>query len=171
MASSEPDPADWLARGLSRETRLRRDRDGRWWDGDRRVEHPGVARAFDAWIDRAPDGRYCLRNAIHWVYVTVEGAPIDVRAVHPQPDGSFLLTLSDGRHEPLDPATLRLDGDGALWCDVRGGSMPARFDRHAMVGLEPWLEDSDGGPVLRLGSRRLALTVVDDPHRVRAGET
>ncbi|HJK96297.1 MAG TPA: DUF1285 domain-containing protein [Polyangiaceae bacterium LLY-WYZ-14_1] len=148
--------------GASRETRIRRDARGRWFDGDEPIDHPGLARNFDRWVDRADDGRYCLRNEVNWAYVSIEGPPVFVRRVAVEPP--FLrLFLSDDREERLDPDTLRQGPDGALYCDVRGGRLPARFDRGAMQALEDHLvETGDGGVALRLGDE---LTVT--PAQVR----
>ena len=64
-----------LPPGMSRETTIRRDVHGRWFHDGAPIEQANVERAFDTWVDRAPDGRYCLKNDIHWVYVAIEGAP------------------------------------------------------------------------------------------------
>jgi hypothetical protein len=156
------DPENPLPPGLSRETRIRRDALGRWWNGEDPIDHPGLTRAFDAWLDRAPDGRYCLRNDINWAYVELEGAPLFVRAVRLAGDG-VVLSLSDGREERLDPTTLRQDRDGVLHCDARGGAFAARFDRHAQAALEPLLAEDEEGPYLTLGGARVRPPVVGDP--------
>lgn len=147
---------------LTRETTIRRDRAGVWYQDGVALEHTNLVRAFDAWVDRADDGRYCLRNDINWAYVEIEGAPIFVRAVRIDGD-RVMLSLSDGREEPLSPATLRLDREGRLHCDVRGGKLAAAFDAHAMVGLGPVLEDVDGEIVLRVGGAIVRAPEVEDP--------
>ena len=154
------DPASFLT-GKTRETRIRRDDQGRWFFEDDLLEHPNLVRAFDRWIDRAEDGRYCLKNDINWAYFTLEGPPFFVRSV--RVDGaSVWLSLSDERTERLDPSTLRQGPNGALYCNVRG-SMPARFDRHAMQQLEPVLQQDDQGVYLALGSDRVRPPLVSDP--------
>jgi uncharacterized protein len=141
--------------GLSRESRIRRDREGRWFDGGVAVTHRAIAGAFDRWIDRADDGRYILRNAINWVYVEIEGPPILVKTAHVREDGMIDLALSDETDERLHPETLRVDGEGALWCDVRGGKMPARFTRVAQLALEPIVAEDEQGVYLAIGSERI----------------
>ena len=148
--------------GLSRETTIRRDAAGRWFHDEVELEHPSLVRAFDSWVDVAEDGRYCLRNAINWAYVAIEGPPFFVRAAVPR-GGQVWLTLSGELEEPLDPATLRTGPDGALYCDVRGGRLPARFDRHAAFGLEPLLGEDAEGVYLELGGVRLRPPRVQDP--------
>ena len=129
--------------GFSRETRIRRDRFGQWFDGQEPVTNGAIAAAFDRWIDLAPDGRYCLRNAINWAYVEIEGAPIFVRSV--DLTDRVELRLSDGQSEQLDPTTLFIDDEGLLHCQVREGTMKAAFTNQALMQLEPIAgEDADG---------------------------
>lgn len=161
------DPNELLPSGRSRETRIRRDVRGHWWNGDDEITHVLLTRAFDSWIERTDDGRYCLKNDINWAYVTIEGAPIDVRACRLEGAGehvaSVTLVLSDGREEPLVPTTLREGPDGALYCDVRGGTMPARFDAHAAVQLSDTLVDTPDGAAVAIGASRFVPPRVDDP--------
>ena len=37
---------------------IRRDAQGRWWNGGEAIAHPLLTRAFDAWIERADDGPF-----------------------------------------------------------------------------------------------------------------
>jgi hypothetical protein len=137
------DPAGFLE-GRSRETTIRRDADGTWSQDGEPLEHPNLTRAFDRWIARAEDGRFCLKNEINWAYITLEGAPYFVRSVRPGAGGEPELLLSSDEAVSLRPQTLRLGPEGALYCDVAPG-MVARFDRLAMAQLERWLaEDEDG---------------------------
>lgn len=159
------DPSSMIA-GRTRETKIRRDARGRWFDGSDPIEHPLLTQAFDAWIDRADDGRYCLRNDINWAYVTIEGAPVFVRSLELErgPAGARAwLQLSDGRREPLDPSTLREDREGALHCQVRGGALAARFDAHAAMQLEPVIHEDAEGTYLALEGRKVRPPMVDDP--------
>ena len=73
--------ADLAALGLSRETDIVLDAEGTFLAGGVPVAHPRVAEAFAAWIERTDAGRYVLRNDLHYVYLTVEGAPLHARAV------------------------------------------------------------------------------------------
>ena len=159
---AEPTDPGALLSGLSRETTIRRDASGRWFHDDDELEHAGLVRAFDSWVDLAEDGRYCLRNSINWAYVAIEGPAFFVRGVRRQ-GASVWLRLSGDLEEQLDPGTLRVGPDGALYCDVRGARMPARFDRHAAFGLEPLLGEDEQGVYLDLGGGRLRPPRVEDP--------
>lgn len=160
------DPASYL-QGRSRETTIRRDAQGRWFhDGDP-LEHPNLTRSFDRWIERAEDGRYCLKNDINWAYVTIEGAPLFVRSLRFDADEAWLL-LSNECEERLVPETLRQSEDGALHCDVAGGTLVARFDHHAQTQLERVLREDERGVYLAFGGGRVRPPVVGDPLAPRA---
>ena len=155
------EPSDFL-QGRTRETQISRDAAGRWWNAGDPIEHPGLVRAFDGWVDRAEDGRFCLSNDINWAYVAIEGPAYFVRAVDVGAEG-VLLFLSGDRSEMLDPATLRQDAQGALYCDVREGRCPARFDNHAANQLAELVGEDGAGVYIDIGGRRLRPPVVDDP--------
>lgn len=153
-----------LLRGRSRETRIRRDARGRWFDGEVPISHPKLVDAFGRWIEVAPDGRYCLRNDVNWAYVAIEGAPLEVLSVS-LAGGEALLHLSDGREEQLEARTLRQGPEGALYCDARGGAMTARFSRHAAQQLAAVMGEDGGGVYLELGGERVRPPTVDAPVR------
>lgn len=160
------DPSELLG-GRTRETRIRRDASGRWWNGDDPIDHENLERSFDGWIERADDGRLCLSNDINWAYVTIEGPPYFVRAVRLEGEDA-LLRLSGDREERLDPTTLRTGPDGALYCDVRGGRLAARFDNHAAMQLgERLVEEVDASgrerTAFRLGGALHEAPSVEDP--------
>ncbi len=151
-----------LLEGRSRETEIRRDAAGRWWNGPDPVGHAGVERSFDGWLDRGEDGRFFLKNDINWAYVEIEGPAYFVRATSLDAEG-VTLSLSGGREERLDPATLRQDEEGALYCDVREGRCPARFENHASAGLAERIAEDETGVYLALGGARVRPPIVSEP--------
>lgn len=156
------DPSKVMA-GLTRETQIRRDARGRWFNGEDRIDHPLLVKAFESWIDRADDGRMCLSNDINWAYIEVEGPAYFVRGVEPD-DGGIRLRLSGERTERLEPASLRQGPEGGLYCDVREGRVTAQLDRYAATQLMELAggEDADG-PYVELGGRKVRPPVVADP--------
>ena len=162
VTSQDIDPALAL-RGFSRETTLFRDSEGRWFHDGQPLEHSNLVRAFDRWIERAPDGRYCVKNDINWAYITLEGPPFFVRSVAIDDQGQPQLLLSNDQQEPLRGETLRVGPDGALYCDVGAGDMSARFERHAAMQLEPLIAEDEQGIYLRLDGRRVRPPRVEDP--------
>ena len=153
---------DILPQGLSRETSIRRDSQGVWYFEGEPIEHKGITAAFDRWIDRAPDGRYCLKNSIHWVYCALEGPAFFVQTLRVEAD-QVVLGLRGGETERLDPHTLREDKTGRLYCDVRAGAFSAVFVPHAMMQLWEHAEEDADGAYLLLGHKRFTPVVVADP--------
>jgi len=155
--------ADLALRGLSRETDIRLDPRGRFFAGEQPITHPGVVDAFSRWLSRTEAGRYALRNELHYVYVTVEGAPLHARRADVAEGGSgATLRLQGGEREALDPATLRQGPDGALYAVVRGDWV-VRLAPEAVLDLEPVLEEEGGATVVRLAGRRHAIPAREDP--------
>jgi hypothetical protein len=151
-----------LLQGRSRETTIARDDQGRWFHDGEPLEHVNLVRSFEGWIERADDGRYCLKNDINWAYLTLEGPAYFVRSARVVGD-ELQLTLSGGIEETLDPTTLRQGADGALYCDVRNGTLVARFDRHAMAQLAAHIEEDAQGVYIALGTDKLRPRLVSDP--------
>ena len=162
------DPADFF-QGRTRETEIRRDARGRWFNGDDRIDHPNLARSFDSWVDRAEDGRFCLINSINWAYVEVEGPAYFVKDVEPDDDGIGLVLSGDLR-ERLDPASLAQGPEGALWCTVREGRCPARFDNHAVSKMSERVGEDDDGVYLLIGGERVRPPEIDDPLSLGLGK-
>jgi hypothetical protein len=170
----EPTPSDDLTsddltdeelarRGLSRETDITLDARGRFHVAGVPFEHEHLAETFARWLVRAPDGRYALRNDLHWVYVTVEGAPLHARRAELGPDGVVLL-LRGGERAPLVASTLREGPDGALYARARDGTWPVRLAPEAALDLAPLLvEAPDGGVAIALGDDVVAIRRVADP--------
>lgn len=155
------DPAEFL-QGRTRETQIRRDAKGHWFNGDDRIDHPNLVRSFDGWIDRAEDGRFCLSNAINWAYVEIEGPPYFVKDVRTTND-QVTLQLSGGLEETLDPGSLRQGPEGALWCTVREGRCPARFDNHAVSKMSDAIGEDEEGVYVKIATRKVRPPEVDDP--------
>jgi uncharacterized protein len=147
--------------GLSRETTIRRSADGKWFhDGDP-IDNDKLSRAFDRWIERAEDGRWCLKNDINWAYFQLEGAPFFVRSVKLDGQRAQLL-LSNDNWAPLDFRSLREGPDSALYCDLEPGTA-ARFDSHAAVQLGALLEEDERGPYFPQDGERVRPPRLEDP--------
>lgn len=155
------DPGQFL-QGRTRETRIRRDGGGRWFNGDDPITHPQLTRSFDGWVDRAEDGRFCLSNAINWAYVAIEGPAYFVKDALPSAQGVELL-LSGDLQETLDPDSLRQGPEGALWCTVREGRCPARFDTHAAVKMSEWIHEDEEGVYVLIGGQKVRPPYEPDP--------
>lgn len=140
---------------LSRESKIRVDRDGHIWHEGERVLHPGLARTLARWIDIDEQGRYVMRNALDWCYVTVDHTPLVVRAVTLETDPAMRVEveLSDDSTEKLDLGSVQVDPDGVVYTHVREGKLLARFDRQpSFKFLEHVETDAKGIMVFRLGT-------------------
>jgi len=160
------DPSAAL-KGRTRETKIRRDDAGRWFDGEDEITHVLITQAFDSWLIPAPDGsgRWCLSNDINWAFISLEGPPRFVRSV--DLSDPVTLRLSDSREIRFDPGSLRQGPDEALYCDVPSEHAPtglvARFDRHAAMQLSELLHEDDEGVFLRLGDQLVRPPRVSSP--------
>jgi hypothetical protein len=162
------DPAQFL-QGRTRETEIRRDASGRWFNGEDRIEHPKLARSFDSWVDRAEDGRFCLSNSINWAYVEIEGPAYFVKDVEVNAEG-IELHLSGDLQERLDPSSLAQGPEGALWCVVRDGRCPARFDNHAVSKMSGSIGEDEEGVYVRIGGQKVHPPELSDPLSLGLGK-
>jgi hypothetical protein len=147
------DPA--LLEALREQSGLSIDLEGRFRHRGDLITHARTLEVLWGSLRRGQDGRYLVQVGREQGYVRLEDAPYGVRGITPGQDGP-LAHLSDGSIEPLAAASLRLDREGVLHCDVKGGVHRARFTRPAQValGLE-LVEDADapGGYRLDVGGR------------------
>ena len=133
---------------LREQSGLRLDREGRFWHRGGLVEHARTNAVLHQGIHRAPDGRWATRIGKEWGYLDVEDAALFVRRI--EPAGSALRAqLASGEWVDVDPASLAIGADDALYARVRGER--ARLTRAAQVSLTDFLEEEAGGFVLRLG--------------------
>ncbi len=148
---------------FSRESRIRVDREGRFWHEGERIAHEGLARAFARWVQwDAESGRYLLRNALDWCWITVDDTPLVVSAARvDEHTGEVTLSLSDGTTEPLARETLRIDAEDVPYCDVRGGEIEAKFLQAAAFALLERAEPDGDQWALSLGGERVALRRVE----------
>jgi len=144
--------------GRSRESSIVLDAEGRFQHDGALVDHPGMAQAFASWIDLHPDdGRFILNNGYDWTYFSVSDVPFFVLGLHERA-GELVLALSDGSQSPLDPGSLTLGAQGALYTTVKNGRFRARFSQAAQIALGPWLREAENGAVfLEIAGTRHAL--------------
>jgi hypothetical protein len=136
--------------GQSRESGIVLDATGRFWHRGEPVEHAGMARAFASWVGRHPDdGRYILSNGYDWSYLEVADAPYFVTAALLDREPP-LWVLSSGEEEPIDPSSLSIGQDEALYAQVKGGQFLAKLTPQAQLALAPNLVELADG---RIGIR------------------
>jgi len=92
----------------------------------------------------------------------LEGPAYFVKDVVPSDDG-VELTLSGELSERLDPETLRQGPEGALWCAVREGRCPARFDNHAVSKMSDSVGEDADGVYIMVGAQKVRPPADADP--------
>ncbi|MBU8894333.1 DUF1285 domain-containing protein [Corallococcus sp. M34] len=130
----------------------------RWWHDDEPILHPRIIELFDASLVLDDQGRYQLRIGNDWCYVQVEDAAYEVRTVDVSPSDLVSIRLSDRTAEALDVATLHVESDGVVGCQVKQGRAKARFSRDAQYQLGQLLEEGPEGALhLCAGQRRVPV--------------
>ena len=134
---------------------IRLDAEGRFWHDGEPIENANVARAFHKGLAREADGRWVIRFGWDWAYITLEDAPLQVRALRAEGAG-FVLALDDETEVHVAPSAFRLAESGVLYARVRGG-WEARLSRAAQAQLAPFLDDAEGRIGLRTPERFVPL--------------
>jgi len=140
---------------LRENSRIRLDRDGRFWHEDVLVEHPKVAAFFHRGLARAPDGRATLTVGHTWCYVEVEDTLYLVTSAALTADGeqlaSGLVRLDDGSEEPLGlgHGFCSVDAEERLYVRVKQDREWARMLPAAQRALEPYLVAAGSGYAVR----------------------
>jgi uncharacterized protein len=143
--------------GLSGAFRI--DREGTWRHEGVEVTHPGVLRNLYANL-RVEGESYHLQAGPLRVPVQVDDAPfVVVRVERGTAPAAIAVHLSDGSQEPLDVATVMLDGRGTPYCRVKSGRFRARLSVAAWLQLAEAVETdpATGAPVLVVSGRRISL--------------
>jgi hypothetical protein len=161
------DPA--IIEKLRENSRIRLDRDGRFFHEDVLVEHPLVALAFHRGLGRAPDGRPTITVGRTWCYIQAESTLYIVRAALCDVDAtgalrSCLLRLDDGTEESVElrESSIAIDDAGVLYLRVKSGREWARLLPSAQAELGRWVEaDAEGRPVFRTMSGPVHPAVLD----------
>lgn len=135
---------------------LRIDRQGQWWHDDERIEHPNIIEAFNRGLRVMEDGKYQLHFGNDWCFVQVEHAGFTIVAVD-EAEERLSVRLSDRTAEWLDLESLREDDEGVLTAKVKDGKALARFSRDAQFQLGSRMEEVDGRPAVRVGTKLLPL--------------
>ena len=138
------------------------DKEGRWFHKGAEMINREIIRHFYENLDIDSQGRY----VIHWgnesCLLEVEDTPYVVRRVLFQDQGDaknaqFILLLSDDTQEALDPDTLYVGRDNVLYCEVKKGRFPGRFQRPAYYQLAEYIEEDRGEFFLPLKGKNFII--------------
>ncbi|HZO16431.1 MAG TPA: hypothetical protein VFB62_24320 [Polyangiaceae bacterium] len=155
-----------MARIVSKEeSKLLLKADGTWQHEGTPATHTGIKRFFHQQIRKDEDGKFFLYNAFErpeknltleeHVYFEVEDTAYFVNSLKRE-DDAFVVELNTGMRQPLDAHALTQNAEGVVYATLHSGDR-ARFSRHAMTQLEPYLEGDGDSVFIRDGSHRVPL--------------
>ncbi len=134
------------------------DEQGKWFCEGNPVEEPELFRLLSRSLFEK-DGGYFVKCEGEVHPVRTADAPLWVRYIHARTtaDGTLHeveIELEDGRREPLNPETLRVCGDRALYCRATRKRLLARFGKVAYYELARHIQLDRDGFYIVFGGRR-----------------
>ncbi len=130
------------------------DRDGKFWHKGAEIFRENILEVFFDNVRLDEQGRYVIVWQGKPCYVDVADTFFVVWRVEEDASGTIILTLNDGRSEPLAPDTLKMGEDNVIYCRVRYKKFPARFSRKAYYQLAERLGQEGDRFFLELGGER-----------------
>lgn len=133
------------------------DQDGKFWHKGAEIFRENILEIFFDNVRLDEQGRYVIVWQDKPCYVDVADTFFVVWRVEDDASGAIMVTLNDGRSEPLSPDTLTMGEDNVIYCRVKDGRFPARFARKAYYQLAEKLVQEDDRFFLEQGGRRYYL--------------
>ena len=138
------------------------DKEGRWYHQGAEMIHREFIRLFYQNMELDSEGRYLINWADKPCYVEVEDTAFVVRQISyeegNQDRGSRIeLSLSDDTKEALMPDSLSVGMENVLYCKVKSGSFPARFNRAAYYQLAEYIEEEGKTYFLPLNGQKYVI--------------
>ena len=138
------------------------DKEGRWFHKGVEMVRREFVRSFYEQMVLDDRGRTIIFWGGKRCYVDVADTAFVVRRVsHVNEKGGkpagFVLNLSDDTEEELTPGTLYMGEENVLYCRVKDGMFPARFNRAAYYQLAAHIEEEGEGFVLPMGGRKFKI--------------
>jgi hypothetical protein len=142
------------------------DKEGRWYHQGAEMIHREFIQLFYKNMELDSEGRYLINWANKRCYVEVEDTAFVVRSVsykegNQHSTAGIELSLSDDTREPLMPDSLCVGRENVLYCKVKSGLFPARFNRAAYYQLAEYIEEENGDYFLSVNGRRYAIREQD----------
>lgn len=129
------------------------DKEGRWFYQGAEMVRRDIVRLFYTHMRVDSLGRCVVDVDGNACYVEVEDTPFVVWGVDLK-NGDFFIHLSDGSVEELLPETLAVGGENVLYCTIKKGRFPARFNRPAYYQLARHIEEERGSFYLPAKGKR-----------------
>ena len=132
------------------------DKEGVWRHEGVEMIRRDFIRMFYENMEMDSDGRYVINWGGKRCYVEVADTAFVVRNVAYEEDVKgrperLILSLSDDSKEDLMPETLYVGDENVMYCRVKGGAFPARFNRAAYYELVRRIKEKNGIFYLPLG--------------------
>lgn len=144
-------------------------KDGKWYHQGAEIIHRPIFLWLIQSLEKNEEGQYIIHLNNQKCFLEVEDTPLVVTradwiAEQPGETEHIRLTLNDESQEKLDPESLGISPESILYCRVKNGQFPARFQRQAYYQITQNLEEGEaGGFELTLNDRK--YTIKDLTHR------
>jgi hypothetical protein len=125
---------------------IRIDKEGTWYYRDTEMFRKDILQSLYRHLKQDPGGRYLIEIGEDRAYVDVEDTPYVVQSVSyfvaegKGGDDGIGLHMPDGIQVKLDPTTLRVGADNALYGIMAGLDVEARFSRSSYYQLAKYIE-------------------------------
>lgn len=123
--------------------KIRLGADGVWYHGGVEITHERTVAMFFKNVTFTR-GRYFLTGEQKPVPIEVEDVAYFIRDVNRRGATDYEITISNGKKETLNVATLDVDSQDRPYCRVDNGRVRARFDRKAYYELMKDLSEQAG---------------------------
>ena len=142
------------------------DKEGRWFHKGVEMIRREFVRSFYQQMELDDAGRYIIFWGGKHCYVDVVDTAFVVKRLSYLSEESgkrarFMVSLSDDTEEELIPGTLYLGEENVLYCRVKGGDFPARFNRAAYYQLAAHIEEEGGDFVLPVNGKKFKIGAKD----------
>lgn len=138
------------------------DKEGKWFHKGVEMIRREFVRSFYQQMELDDMGRYIIYWGGKPCHVDVADTAFVVKRVASLNEetgkrNGFVLSLSDDTEEELMPDTLYLGEENVLYCRVKNGIFPARFNRAAYYQLAAHIEAEGGDYVLPVNGRKFKI--------------
>jgi len=137
---------------------IRIDREGAWYYRGAEMFRKDIVDLLYRHLRRDEKGRYLIVFENDRSYVDVEDTPFVIKAIYRSPsherDDSIDLLMPDGAMEKLDPSTLRVGDNDALYCTISRNGFDARFSRASYYQIAEYIEEDQDTYFISLNGHR-----------------
>jgi hypothetical protein len=138
------------------------DKEGHWYHKGREMIHRELIQLFYENMELDRKGRYVIQWSGERCYVEVEDTAFVIWQAALEDSGTtcserITLRLSDFTQEELLPETLFVGKKEVLYCKVKDGRFPARFNRPAYYQLTQHIQEENGVFYLPLNGRKYSI--------------